>query len=814
MTSSRFLTSISLATLVVSGAVAVPTVAFAQAPAQADQQDIVVTGSRVVGRSQLDSTAPVDVFSGQSLRQQGTPELATAIANIAPSIDFPRPSNTDGTDAIRPATLRGMSPDQTLVLINGVRAHTSALINLNGSVGRGSQAVDLNTIPMVALDGLEVLRDGASAQYGSDAIAGVVNLKLRKADHGGGASVAYGLYDTNYTGVYGKHSVTGEPTISVSGWQGMKILGDGFLTVSGEYQHRSATNRADNDPRSASYYPGTVDSRVGDPNVYQGSGFANFGKSLSDTWSMYGWAGYQYRNTTSFATLRTPGTNNYTQWGTASIYPTGFIPQINTHSKDLNTALGVKGQVDGWSVDAKVSYGQNKIDFWTNNSANYTYGAASQTSFYDGSLKYTQLVGGVDVDKKFDVLNGLNVAWGVEARRETYGIGAGEPASYDTGTVNTTASAGAQGFTGFKATDAGNWHRSNVSAYLDLDQQVTDKLRLGAAGRYEHYSDFGSTGTWKVSGRYDFSHAFALRSTISTGFRAPSLGQEYFTSTASTLSTTPLTIGGVLYPINTPVSTGTYSSTSAIGSKLGGLPLRPERSMNYSAGAVFRLGGLDLTVDGYYIMVRDAIALSENLTTANASVAQVLDGTGVSQARFFINGVHTTTRGIDAIAHYKHRTDSFGVFDFTLAGNVNKYTVDSVPTNTATLTTPPTLFARNRIITMQSGTPGEKVTGSVDWTKGKIGATARVTYYGNVVVPGTLAVNDYSTGRRAITDLELRYQPTETALNLAIGVNNMFDVYPRYNPTNVNTTGATTFPAYTPWGVNGRYLYARASVKW
>lgn len=814
MISSRFLTSISLATL----AVAVPTVAFAQAPAQDDQKDIVVTGTRVAGRTQMDSTSPVDVFNAGELQHQGTPQLATALANVAPSIDFPRPSNTDATDAIRPITLRGMSPDQTLVLINGERAHTSAVVNLNGSVGRGSQAVDLNTIPTVALEGVEVLRDGASAQYGSDAIAGVVNLRLRKADHGGGLNVSTGIYDTNYTGVYGKHSVTGEPTVDVSGWQGFKILGDGFLTISGDYQHTSATNRADNDPRSTANNPGYVNSRTGDPDVFQGSGFANFGKSLNDVWSLYGWAGYQYRNTTSNATTRLASAYNGTTatiGGIASVYPNGYTPQINSHSKDLNTAIGVKGEIAGWSVDAKFSYGMNKVNFWTINSINYSLGAASPTSFYDGSLKYDQTEGGVDLAKKFDILKGLNVAWGVEARRETYSIGAGDPTSYEQGTVNSSASAGAQGFTGFKDTDAVNAHRSNVSAYVDLDQQVTDKLRLGAAGRYEHYSDFGSAATWKASGRYDFSHAFALRSTISSGFRAPSLGQEYFTSTASVLSSGPITIGGVTYPINTPVSTGTYSSTSAIGKALGGQALRPEKSINYSVGGVFRLGGLDITVDGYLVKVRDAIALSENISTsASTQVAAILNAYGVSQARFFINGVHTTTQGIDAIAHYKWKTEKAGTFDFTVAGNVNKITVDSVPTNTAVLNPAPTLFARTRILTMEEGTPGEKVTNTIDWSKGKIGATARVTYYGNVTVPGSTIATDANTGRRAITDLEIRYQPKDTALDLAIGGNNIFDVYPRYSPSNVNTTGAGTFPSYTPWGINGRYMYVRASLKW
>jgi len=811
MTSTRYLTSISLAAL----ALGAPAAAFAQDVADASDtsKDIVVTGTRVAGRTKLDSTAPVDVFSGASLQQQATPQLATAIANIAPSVTFPRPSNTDGTDAIRPATLRGMSPDQTLVLVNGVRAHTSALVNLNGSVGRGSQAVDLNTFPTVALDGLEVLRDGASAQYGSDAIAGVVNLKLRQADHGGGANVSYGLFGTNFTGVYGSHSVIGEPSIDVSGWQGIKLGEGGFLTVSGDYQHTSATNRADNDPRVAG---NPVTARTGDPNVFQGSGFANFGKQLSDVWSVYGWAGYQYRNTASAASPRlTTAYSSAAFSGISSIYPNGFLPLINTHSKDLNTALGVKGQVAGWSVDAKVSYGRNKIDFWTNNSVNYTYGARSQTSFYDGSLTYDQWVGGVDVAKKFDVLSGLNVAWGVEARREGYKIGQGEFASYGSGGVNTTVGLGAQGFSGFKDTDQIKAHRSNVSAYLDLDQQVTEKLRLGAAGRYEHYSDFGDTGTWKASGRYDFNHNFALRSTISTGFRAPSLGQQYFTSTAYVLSTGPVTVNGVTFPINTPLPTGTYGSTSAIGKALGGQPLRPEKSANFSAGGVFRFGGLDVTVDGYLIKVRDAITLSENLSVTNAGVAAVLAGTGVSSARFFINGVHTTTQGIDAIAHYKHRTQSFGIFDLTVAGNVNKINVDSIPTNTATLANPPALLQRNRIQTITRGTPGEKISGTLDWSKGKIGATARVTYYGNVVNPSaTDASLDAPTGPRAITDLELRYQPTDTALNLALGANNLFDVYPRANIATVNTTGAATYSAYTPWGVNGRYLYVRASVKW
>ena len=258
----------------------------ADAATVADEgDDVVVTGTRTAGRTRLDSVSPVDVLSGATLQRQGTTELAQALSTVAPSIDFPRPSANDGTDSIRPATLRGLSPDQTLVLINGIRGHASALLNTNGVVGRGSSAVDLNTIPTAALDRIEVLRDGASAQYGSDAIAGVVNLRLREARSGGGAQVNYGFYDTQVDTARGSRHVTGENAVTVSAWQGVGFGQDGFLTLTGEYLKRQPTNRADFDPR---VNPTRVTGRYGDPEVEQGTGFLNAGTSLTDMWSLYG----------------------------------------------------------------------------------------------------------------------------------------------------------------------------------------------------------------------------------------------------------------------------------------------------------------------------------------------------------------------------------------------------------------------------------------------------------------------------------------------------------------------------------------------
>lgn len=767
--------------------------AFAQDKDQSAQADasstaIVVTGTRM-GRTALDTAAPVDVISAAALKEQGTTELATALATVTPSIDFPRPAVTDGTDAIRPATLRGLSPDQTLVLINGVRGHSSALLNVNGSVGRGSSAVDLNTIPSTALQSIEVLRDGASAQYGSDAIAGVINLRLREASSGGAGTVTYGFYDTNVDTARASRHVSGESTVTAAGWQGISLGGEGFLTLSGEYTHRNPTSRGDLDPRLTTP---KVDSRFGDPEVDSYTFYANAGKPVGDGWELYGWAGYQYRDTKSAAFPRIP--SSVASNGLASIYPDGFLPLINTKSTDLTTTGGLRGTVGGWNVDINLSYGRNKIKFNTLNSANYSLGTSTPLNFYDGALIYDQWIGGVDVSQKFDVFQSLNVAFGVEGRREGYKIAAGDASSY--------TGSGAQGFPGFSPLNEISRHRRNGSIYLDLEAQVTDKFLLGIAGRGEDYSDFGTTATGKVSARYDFSPAFAIRGTASTGFRAPSLQQEYFTSIASVIQN-----GDVIL-------TGQFPSVAPVASALGGLPLQPEKSTNLSAGFVVRSGAFNMTVDGYWIHVRNQLGLSENiLGSFSPQVAALLAPYSVSAARFFINGLASTSKGIDVVANYRVDTASAGTFDLSVAGNVNKLEVTSVPTTTSALNPAPTLFARSRILAMESGTPGEKVTGSIVWKKNKLGATARLTYYGNVLQPGTTAAADNYVGSHAITDLEVRYGE-KRGLNVALGVNNLFDIYPDAIPASRNGSGVVAFPFFSPFGFNGRFLYVRAGLSW
>ena len=770
----------------------------------ADQpgSEIIVTGTRAIGRTQLDSISPVDVLSAQALSNQGTTEAAAALANVAPSIDFPRPSVTDATDSIRPATLRGLSPDQTLVLVNGVRAHPSALLNINSSVGRGSAAVDLNTVPTAALESIEVLRDGASALYGSDAIAGVVNLRLRDKQTGGGASLTYGGYVTHVPAPLDPRNVTDGKTATVSVWQNLPIGQNGFLDLTGEYVNREPTSRGDLDPR---WPVPQLKSRFGDPFVRQYTGYANFGVPISDDgWQFVGWGGYQYRRSESAAFPRNPGNTN----NVPSIYPDGFLPLIQVKSRDFSTTFGVKGPIGMWDASVTGSYGKNTLDYATIHTLNASYGSASRTDFYDGAAAYDQFVGNADISRDYVISDAsdVTVAAGIEYRREGYQISAGDHDSYDHGPVyisptnGGSVSAGAQGFGGFSPANAVDVHRNNLSGYLDLEGRFS-RLSVGVAGRLEHYSDFGTTANGKLSARFDFTPSFALRGGIQTGFRAPSLQQEYFTSIASVI-----TNGNVIL-------TGTFPSVSGVAMALGGEQLQPELSTNYSAGAVFQSGSFNLTVDWYQIEVRNGLALSENISSGfSTAVSNLLAPYGVASARFFLNGVRTRTEGVDVVANYRLDTDGAGTFNFTLAGNYNDVSVLSVPVTTSTLNPAPTLVSRQRIVSMEAGTPPTKVTGTIDWSMGPAGVTVRGTYYGDVNQAGGSAASDLHTGEHLLTDIEARYTVADR-VHLGVGVDNIFDVYPDAAPAGF-AAGVVAFPFYSPFGFNGRRLYAKVGVDW
>lgn len=804
------------AALLIAGAASAQTTPDQDAPQSETTtvDEIVVTGTRVAGRSRLDTIAPVDVVTAETLQQRGSTELATQLAASVPALNFPRPSATDGTDSIRPATLRGQGPDQTLVLVNGVRRHPTALVNTNGSVGRGSAAVDLNAIPSTAIERIEVLRDGAAAQYGSDAIAGVLNLRLREASSGGGASVTYGANVTDFTGFYGRaDEITDGETLTVAGWQGFALGDDGFLTASVEYRDRERTNRSDIDPR---FTPARVRGGQGDAQAEDLAVYLNAGKPLANGWEAYGWAGYQTRDAAAAAFYRTPTDNAQNpDYGAGRVYPDGYLPRILTDTTDWTAAAGLRGQAGGFDVDVNLGYGRNEIEFGAENTLNPSLGPTSPTSFYAGSLTYDQLVLGVDASRQYEVgLAGpLNVAFGLEARQESYQIGAGEPGSYERGSFlnigGTDLSWGSRGFTGFTPSNEVDEDRNNVGVYVDLEGEVFENFTASAAVRYESYSDFGDNVSGKIAARYDFTPSFAVRGAISNGFRAPSLQQQYFTQTA------------ILYISNVPYETGTFPSVSPVGLALGGTPLEAETSTNYSLGFVWRKGAFELTADAYRIDIKDRIILSETLTgsataapgTNARTIFDLLEPYGASAARFFINGVDTETTGLDVVARYRVDTEA-GRLDFTLAGNVNDFDVTKTPeTRSGVLPTPVSLFARQATLRFEEGTPPWKAVFQTDFTRGPLGGTFRVTGYGDVLAPGATETTDLTIDAAALVDVEARYTLSDR-VTLAVGADNLLDHYPTQSQRVNNTSGAFPFSNFSPYGFNGRYVYGRIALKW
>lgn len=802
----------------VTGAEAAPAGAVAPDADTSEVEEVVVTGTRVP-RSRLETLSPVDVVSDEALTRQGNTELATALSRVAPSLTFPRPAISDGSDAVRPAALRGLAPDQTLVLVNGARRHASALVNANTSIGRGSAAVDLNAIPSVAIDRIEVLRDGAAAQYGSDAIAGVINLRLRQAREGGSASFTYGQYETEFETARqpgGRNAHDGN-TYTLAGWQGLPLGEEGFVTVSGEYRYRNPTNRSDLDPRVAPVP--RVTARYGDPQIEDVTFYANAGAPLGYGWEMYGWVGIQHREGESAANPRLNNNAN----NVASIFPNGFLPLILTDIDDRTGAGGVRGAYGGFDIDVSLVYGSNRIEYGVTDTVNGSLGAASPTDFEAGVLFYEQIVANLDVTREFETgftAGGpLSLAFGAEYRREGFEIEAGEPASYIAGPLAGVGgrAAGAQGFPGLQPANEVDEDRNNVSAYLEVDVPLTERFDVNLAARYEDYSDFGSDLNGKIAARFEFSPALAVRGSASTGFRAPALQQQFFTAT----STNFIAINGV----QTPVEVGTFPATSATAAALGALPLEAEESVNYAVGAVFSRGPFEITIDAYRIDIDDRIVLSENIQgspTGSATQQAIFrlinppgSPGGLGAARFFINGVDTETQGVDIVARYRLDTTEAGRFDFTAAANFNETEVTRIPTTgvIAGLPVPPVLFDRANRLTFEEGTPERKYVFNVDWTLQGFSATAKATYYGDILQPDNNALLDFNTGDNVLLDLEARYR-FSSGFSVAVGADNVTDEYPNATPTIANSNGPLGFPRYSPYGFNGRFIYGRVSLDW
>ncbi|HBK46360.1 MAG TPA: TonB-dependent receptor, partial [Xanthomonadaceae bacterium] len=762
--------------------------AFAQSETSATPNTldtVIVTGTRVSDRTVAESQSPIDVISPETLTSTGTSELATALSRALPSLNFPRPALVDGTSGVRPAQLRGLSPDQVLVLVNGKRYHTSAAINLNGSIGRGSSAVDLNTIPISAIERVEVLRDGASAQYGSDAIAGVVNIVLKGAGKGGSLAVNYGQYSAGDGEQY-----------QFSGDTGIQFAdGRGRINLATQFGSQDRTNRsgpyAGTAPNTGNYPAvGEKTFIIGDPDVDATAVSANGSFDFSDRVSGYATAIASNRDITSFAFYRSRNHSSQTDL-LAQYYPDGYVPEINQYSKDRSLIAGLKGASDGgFAWDVSYNYGYNKIDYATGNSINYSLGLDSPTRFHDGALEYTQNILNADFTQALDwgLAYPVTLSFGAEYREEKWNQSPGDPSSY--------TGSGAQGFPGFTAANAVHADRHDYAVYAGLEADFTDKFSAGLTGRYEDYSDFGDKTSGKLSARYAFTDTVALRATVSNGFRAPSLAQQSYQAISSIIS------NNVFY------QSGTFPANSAAAQALGSKPLQAETSTSYSLGLVLQPAErLSLTVDAYQIKIDDRILLSSNIATNDAANA-LLAGLGLDQVtsfRYFTNAADTRTRGVDVVSTYSIPFAS-SALELSASYSYNKTEVtrlDASPSALTDLGITTALVARDEIGRLEDSFPKDKAILGGTWHSQhwNIGLTG--TRYGSFTVRNsTNPDNDQTYGDKWLVDLTASYKPTEQ-WTLTLGADNVFDTYPDRNRYVNSTSGVFPYSNYSPFGFNG-----------
>ena len=757
----------------------------------------LTVGSRAVG-VEAAKAVPVEIHSEAKLDTTGASETNQILEALTPSFNFPRPTITDGTDTVRPATLRGLGSDQVLVLINGKRRHTSALVHVNGSIGRGSTGVDLNAIPASAIGSIEVLKDGAAAQYGSDAIGGVINVNLKD-----------GIDPLTLEAKFGATTHSDGQLVDTSLSQGWK-LGAGSLFATVEYRDRDETNRAGPDPR-----PQGSRDPVKQPNHHWGDSkskdvmaFFNGSRPLGATGaaSFYAFGGASRREGSHGGFFRRALQNQ--NW--PQIYPNGFLPLIEPEVTDVSLETGVRGAAGAWFWDGSIGYGDNEFEFNVRDSLNTSLGPnipPNQTSFYAGTLEADQLVVNGDFSRQLEVgLAGpLNVAFGLEARRDGYQIQAGEPNSYLDGLhpdqFGGRAPAGAQVFPGFRPSNEVDVTRDSYAVYVDLEGDVWSALRLGVAGRFEDYDDFGSTSDYKLTARLQPVKPIVLRAAVATGFRAPSLGQSYF----STVSTNFLAVGGVLVPFEV----GTFPVSSPVARALGAKDLQPEESEHFSAGIVWNpVAAFQLDVDYYAIDISDRIVLSGNFT--GASVAALLAPFNVTGARFFTNAIDTETRGYDVRAAYGMEAWK-GRLDLTAGYNHTRNEVTRVAP------TPPQLAGLQEVLfdaierrRVECGQPKDNVRLGADWDGGSLFAGVHGARYGEYCLVDR-AVVQQEFEAEWLADVEIGYRFSR--FTVAVGAQNVFDTFPDRNlPANANL-GIFTYPSSSPFGMNGRFVYTRASIR-
>jgi iron complex outermembrane receptor protein len=754
--------------LVAAALAAVGTSAHAQDPSSAALDEIIVTGTRSPGRAALDAPTPIDVVSAQALASTGYADLSRALNTLQPSINFARAATTATAANTRPVTLRGLAPDQTLVLVNGKRRHANSILNVNNSIGRGTAGVDLDTIPESAIARIEILRDGAAAQYGSDAIAGVVNIILRSDASGGQWAASAG--------------VTGEgdgETWSTGGHVGFGLGDGGHLTLAAEARRQAATNRALTDQRF-----NRVTYRIGDPQASIQSVAFDAAVPMG-AFQAYGFGTLTHKVSNNAAGFRVPGFS--------PVWPNGFLPVIEPTIWDAGVTAGVRGPIAGFQTDLSVTYGSNDADFEVHDTANVTLGAASPTRFDSGGVTYRQWVTDLVVSRPLEVMAGGNLAAGAQFRHETYAIRNGEPAAY--------AGLGADGFAGFNPRNPTDIGRDAYAAFADLELRPTNALFLGMAARYDRYDDFGGEATWRTAARWDLFPGLAIRGTAGTGFKAPSLQQQYFSAVQGATSAGRLVTVGTL-PVSDPVARA-----------LGARDLKAERSRNLGVGLVTGpWRGLTVTADAFRIEIQDRIALSEQL--GGASVVAILNAAGITnfqQVRFFTNAVDTTTEGFEVVARWQGDLGDQTRLSLNAGYGRFESELDVLRPNPVLPGLP--LLNTKSILFLTAAQPKDKFTGQAALSHGPFTFQLSTAAFGDYTSAPLVAAQTFDGGYTV--DLLAGYE-MRPGVRVEAGVQNLTDERPEGIADQASVISATggSFPTgeETPLGLNGRSFNIRLSA--
>ncbi|MBC3934355.1 TonB-dependent receptor [Undibacterium sp. CY7W] len=734
--------------------------------AEAPIQTLTIVGSRKINSSATETPVPVDFISvSKSAEQGGQFDLAQTLANISPSFNSTRQTGADGADLVDSAALRGLGSDQTLVLVNGKRRHTVSLVNLFGARNRGNTGTDLNAIPVMAISNIQVLRDGAAAQYGSDAIAGVLDISLKKTL---GCEASFG---------YSQYSAGDGKNYLPSAYCGVRIGEKGVLGITAEYTDRGRSNRADpGNPRTIG------DTKVTGPTVYLNGEVPNGGSD-----KFYFTLGAQQRKASSAAWARGGiGSDDIPSRNSAAMYPNGFVPYINGDIDDIYGIAGYRWRIGEWNADLSQTYGKNQLRYNISNTLNASIAnkdllnggkGISPSQFDAGGFSFSQATTNLDFSRFFDgFMEGVNVAFGAEYRRENYKIFAGEPGSYnDVDGVGIGGNGGSQGFPGFQPGDRTDRNRNSVAAYVDIETDVTNRFKVQTALRGERYSDFGSTLTGKLALSYKAMDAMYLRGSLSTGFRAPSLQQVFFSSTFTDfISGVPMDV--VLAPNGGPVANA------------AGIPkLKEEKSKNYTLGMTFKPSQqLSMTADFYRIDISDRIVLSGRFDANNyPALGATLSALGVGQAQFFVNSINTRTQGLDLTA--SHKTDlGAGKLTTYFGANFSKTEVTKVSAPPSLKGFENVLLSERERLFIEQGGPRMKATLSFNYEQGPWSSEFKIIRYGSQTL-GTFSGTENGVPNayyepKTSADVALTYAFNDTT-KLTVGGTNIFNVKPtRQNP--------------------------------